>query len=270
MGSSPVLRGGYGDHTFRVRGVAEAGLLRADMVFWCIIVHYMKDHLHPKSQSTPQNDDVATRRSSVHKLNELLTVIAGYAELSRGLVARDSQVFAYLDEIDKAADQAARLAHQLSPEHNVHPALLHSPVEKESDSSLRTSLLGVNTGLGSRRILLVDDEPAVRKFTSAILAMNGYEVTAVASGAEAFAACEDQAGGFGLVISDVLMPGISGVELMEQLLARWPQIRVLLMSGFPGVEVPLLDTLGRRVPFVSKPYTNLQLLGEIRMLLDVI
>lgn len=117
----------------------------------------------------------------------------------------------------------------------------------------------------SRRVLLAEDEDAVRRVFARVLRREGFDVTEAADGAEAVALFE--AGGFDALISDVRMPKLGGVELAETLRAADPSLRVLFVSGFTETSVREIQ---RRVPgsrFVSKPIGPSELVDELRALL---
>src|SRR5690606_38705577 len=101
-----------------------------------------------------------------------------------------------------------------------------------------------------------------------ILTLNGYEVVAASNGPDALQLCELSGGQFELLISDVVMSPMTGVELVQKVAARWPAISILLISGFPGpVELPM-DEHGPRFPLLSKPFTNFAQLARVRELLS--
>lgn len=110
------------------------------------------------------------------------------------------------------------------------------------------------------RILLADDDAATRDLVQRALATDGHAVTPTQDGAEALDALRAAPGGFDLLISDVQMPALDGVALVEQGLAAAPGLRAILMSGFAG-ELDRADHLkGKIATVISKPFT----LDEIR------
>jgi CheY-like chemotaxis protein len=110
------------------------------------------------------------------------------------------------------------------------------------------------TSPNGKLVLLVEDNEGVRRATSALLKAMGYRVIEASTGAEALAFV--QAGGeLDIVLSDLVMPGgVGGLELVERLEELRPDIKTLLMSGFPGSPDGHDNPLqGKR--FLHKPYT---------------
>jgi PAS domain S-box-containing protein len=117
-------------------------------------------------------------------------------------------------------------------------------------------------------ILLVEDEDAVRTLGSRILMEGGYRVTATSRGAEAVRLLEDPRQEFDLLISDVVMPGMRGIELARRAQELRPELPVLMMSGY---TTPLAEEDRRAMaaaPLLEKPFSRRDLLGEVRTLLD--
>jgi len=105
------------------------------------------------------------------------------------------------------------------------------------------------------RILLADDDAATRDLVQRALAMDGHEVIVTQDGAEALERLEGRGARIDLLISDVQMPGVDGIELAEKGLAASPRLRVILMSGFAG-ELDRADRLrGRVARVIAKPFT---------------
>jgi len=110
-------------------------------------------------------------------------------------------------------------------------------------------------------ILLVDDEPLIRNVAATVLEMEGYFILAAASGEEALLLSQAYPGTIQLLLTDIVMPGINGLELSRRLLADRPAIRVLLMSG--QVEMPVEAKLLR------KPFSIGVLKERVRQILSL-
>jgi CheY-like chemotaxis protein len=103
------------------------------------------------------------------------------------------------------------------------------------------------------RILLADDDAAARDLVQRALAGDGHQVVATHDGAEALEKLQGST--FDLLISDVQMPGVDGIELIEKALAVAPKMRVILMSGFAG-ELDRAKHLKSKIAReISKPFT---------------
>ena len=124
------------------------------------------------------------------------------------------------------------------------------------------------TGLGppSRSVLVVDDDRGVRRLTARMLRLEGYDVLEAESGTEALRLL-DSAAGVSLVLTDVVMPGMHGLDLAERVLAREPSPRVVLMTGHAAELSGQLEQREPRLPLLLKPFTSEQLLGTVRHVL---
>lgn len=124
-----------------------------------------------------------------------------------------------------------------------------------------------HTPRGRERILLVDDEEAVRDVTRRILERLGYEVELAAS-AEQARRVVSVSGIPDLLVTDVIMPGESGPQLAESLVLRHPELPVLFVSGFTGDELLRQGTLRPGTILLQKPYTPKELGEYVRGVLD--
>jgi PAS domain S-box-containing protein len=116
------------------------------------------------------------------------------------------------------------------------------------------------------RVLVVEDEETARQALCDILTMLGYTVTAVASGEEAGKLAPEQP--FEVLLTDLMLPGITGGELATGLQARWPELRVVLMSGYAEDEAVRLASRAGTVRFLQKPFDMDTLARELRAALD--
>jgi CheY-like chemotaxis protein len=118
--------------------------------------------------------------------------------------------------------------------------------------------------LAGARVLLVDDEPAILSSLSQLLAGEGLQVTAFASAEEAWSWVQDQE--VDAAVLDVLLPGMSGIQLASLLAARHPQVALVLSSGHGLTSLPPELAQHRRLALLQKPYpvkALLQLLQEL-------
>ena len=116
-------------------------------------------------------------------------------------------------------------------------------------------------------MLLVDDERAVRRFASRVLQQDGHTVHEAADGAEALELIESGAVPVELVVSDIIMPRLNGVELMKALAVTHPAVPVILMSAYAQGE---LAEKGVAAPcgVLPKPFPAARLLEEVRRCLS--
>ena len=121
---------------------------------------------------------------------------------------------------------------------------------------------------GTERVLLVEDDAAVLLATASLLRRLGYDVVEAAGSAAALALTDDAMRTVDLVLSDVVMPGMGGRQLLDRLRIRRPELRALLMSGYAGDVVAERGVLDGSIPFIEKPFTMRALAGAIRRVLD--
>ena len=121
---------------------------------------------------------------------------------------------------------------------------------------------------GSETVLVVEDEPLVRRLARRALEEHGYSVLEASDGREALAELTDAANAIGLVLSDLVMPRMSGRELGQEIARRFPGLPVLFMSGYTGEDVRSRGLLEGSAPFVQKPFTPEGLARRVRTLLD--
>ncbi len=120
---------------------------------------------------------------------------------------------------------------------------------------------------GSETVLLVEDEASLRSLTRSIIESYGYKVLEAENGDKALALNRDYNGQIDLLLTDLVMPGISGRMLAEQLTALSDRVRVLFMSGYTGQRVGGI-VIPEGSHFLQKPFTREALARKIREVLD--
>jgi PAS domain S-box-containing protein len=121
---------------------------------------------------------------------------------------------------------------------------------------------------GTETILLVEDDAALRELTQRILSILGYQVIVAESGQHALELAEQFCGQIALLLTDVVMPGMSGAQLARQLGARYPGLRILYMSGYTDDAIVQHGVLSPGTHLINKPFTPMALGKAIRELLD--
>jgi PAS domain S-box-containing protein len=119
-----------------------------------------------------------------------------------------------------------------------------------------------------QRILLVEDEPGVRELALRILRQNNYTVTAAATVGDALKLHAEAAEAFDLLLSDVVLPDGNGLDLVEQLLARQPGLRVVMASGYTDERSRWPAIQARGLRFIPKPYPVATLLRTLHEVLQ--
>jgi CheY-like chemotaxis protein len=120
---------------------------------------------------------------------------------------------------------------------------------------------------GSETILLVEDDDAVRGVARGILARNGYRVIEARNAGEALLQSEQHAGTIDLLLTDVIMPLVSGPELAARLAPTRPGMKVLCMSGYTDDTIVRHGVLEARVAYLQKPITHDGLATKVREVL---
>ena len=145
---------------------------------------------------------------------------------------------------------------------------IYLPMVDEEVIATTTSGDAPRTVNGTETVLLAEDEEVVRRLTGRILAQAGYHVLVATTGAEALAVSEAYDGPIHLLISDVVMPQMSGGELRRRLAAARPSVRILYLSGYTDPGIVQQGLLEGGAAFLQKPFTAEALLRKVRDVLD--
>jgi len=140
-------------------------------------------------------------------------------------------------------------------------------VDSASPAAERSPRAAAPTG-GTETILLVEDEDGVRELARDILRSSGYTVLEGRNGAEGLLLGERHQGALDLLLTDVVMPRMSGRELAERMVSLRPELSVLYMSGYTDDAVIRHGVLGSDTAFLQKPFTPAALVQRVRETLD--
>jgi PAS domain S-box-containing protein len=121
---------------------------------------------------------------------------------------------------------------------------------------------------GSELVLAIEDEPLVREITARALRAGGYQVAVASGGAEALEVAARLPGPLRLLVTDVVMPGMDGRTLADELRRRHPALKVLFVSGYTQDVISHRGVLDEGVEFLPKPFTPAALLERVRAVLD--
>ena len=145
---------------------------------------------------------------------------------------------------------------------------VYLPVSEETHIEKKTLKKAAEDTHGSETILLVEDNEKVRGFIYTILKRMGYTVLKAENGAEALPVLASHAGQVNLLLTDVVMPGMSGKALFAKAAEKHPDLKVLYMSGYTGNVIVHRGVLDEGIAFIQKPFPVKALAAKVREVLD--
>lgn len=140
------------------------------------------------------------------------------------------------------------------------------PAAKQAETAAVSPVRAARTS-GSETVLIVEDDDSLRAALVRTLKKNGYEVLAARTGADALEQHQSYAGTIDLVVTDVVMPVMSGAEMVHHLVAKQPDVRVLFMSGYTDTSAYRSVPVGG-LSFLQKPFTPTDFAAKVRSVLD--
>jgi two-component system, cell cycle sensor histidine kinase and response regulator CckA len=126
----------------------------------------------------------------------------------------------------------------------------------------------VQAAAGSETVLLAEDDDAVRRFVHETLTLHGYRVHETRNGHEAIRVLESGGEGIDLLITDIVMPGLGGAELLARVASVQPDLKILCISGHVDWATVHRAAIGSGTPFLHKPFTPEALAQKVREVLD--
>jgi CheY-like chemotaxis protein len=145
---------------------------------------------------------------------------------------------------------------------------IHFPAAHGSTSKRLDAVAGENVARGTETVLIAEDEPDLRELARIFLEGYGYKVLTAASAEQAIQAADAFAGRIHLLLTDVIMPGMSGRQLAESILRRRPQTMIMYMTGYTDDMVVQHKVLEPGVQLLQKPFTKFDLARKVRSTLD--
>ena len=146
--------------------------------------------------------------------------------------------------------------------------LPHSAESASAPASISSETVVAAPKAPSETVLLVEDEAGVRHLSKRILNNAGYHVLEAANGNDGEKLFALHADSIDLVVTDIMMPGCGGPELLTRLRVRVPELRVLYMSGYSARTTSQQAGIDKDAPFVQKPFTAAELARRVRETLD--
>ena len=148
-------------------------------------------------------------------------------------------------------------------EFKLYIPISNGEVEKKKSIELNKDLIG-----GNETILMIDDEEDIKKVGKKLLEMYGYTLLSASDGTSGLKIYHDNKDDIDLIILDLIMPDISGTEVLKEILLKEPKTKIIVVSGY-STDGPVKDAIGSGAKsFINKPYTLRELIKEVRKVID--
>ncbi len=235
---------------------------------------------HAAGSTQDQNDRIPSRNESdalarlandiAHDFNNLITSILGNAEALKARFDGDQAGAKELATIRGEAERAAGILRRLTAVGD--RSLLSEPLpcapppcrpaKQDEDQASRGQ--AACAGKPRLRVLLAEDDNAVRRVVSLTLKRAGYDVTPCATGEEAWQAFQGNPQGFDLLITDLSMPVLDGASLIQRVRLLHPRLRTLLISGYCDDRQAFDLVRSGAVGFLPKPFNSREFLSFVK------
>lgn len=204
-----------------------------------------------------------------HEFSNLLTRILGLCEVARLGPSDAAPRLDPLEEIElaamRAADLNAELLHLVAQRESTAPPLTDDDTAEASPLQVEAT---EETVTGTECVLLVEDDIEVQELLEGALLRAGFTVHTARDGLEALRLFRRLGDDVDILVSDVVIPGLSGPKLAARLREFWPRLPVLLVSGLPGDDPHQMDPEAHHTAILQKPFAPAALCGQLRRLLD--
>jgi len=145
---------------------------------------------------------------------------------------------------------------------------IYLPVAEKETGSFNHTVKNDKIPQGSESILVVEDEDEVRKTVVTMLIRHGYKVDAFRNGREALSFCREQKEPVQFLLTDYILPDINGIEVADKLRDTWPEVKVLITSGYSTTTINQQRAQKMDYPCIQKPFSLTNLVTLVRNILD--
>ena len=207
--------------------------------------------------------DVGSDRTS--ELNNLLQIISSTSELIRDVTKNSPGCAKYFDMLRESVDRATEITTDLIRQSGGcdKEALL----QPDFSDLIRSNPSAFSRAF-RRSILVVDDEPMALGLAKQILSEANFQVTTASSGFECIELCRERPNSFDLVVLDLTMPDMSGEETFARLRATYPDLSIVISTGFIAQEKLSQMLASGLTGFIRKPLPPDEYVGHIRTILE--
>ena len=208
-----------------------------------------------------------------HDFNNIIGAIIVNAEMAIDDLPEDTRAKQDLELILESAYRAKNLVNQIiALTHSNHPGKGATseafPPRNDKRGIMREDVFSVSLPTGQERILFIDDEEGIVKCVPRVMEDLGYKVTAKMSGIAAFEIFSSQPDGFDLIITDLTMPHMTGLELSKKVMLIRSDIPVILCTGFSETVTPEEARAAGIREFLLKPIDKRNIARTVRRVLD--